>query len=130
MLHGAIIDENTAKGMIAMYRRYRVSTDRIASAVAFAMDQPEGANVNKATMGPTAQRRYSMLPLSLKVQDYAGSEKISHLPAKPSSSDAHARYAPPVGDLTLHAPRGNLAFFHRDHGYPSGLVLLGRIVTG
>jgi hypothetical protein len=41
-----------------------------------------------------------------------------------------AGYDPSVGELTLYAPWGNLAFFYRDHGYARGLVPLGTIVSG
>ena len=71
-----------------------------------------------------------MLPLTLEFQDYAGSEKISYLPRELDTSDVPAGYDPSVGDLTLYAPWGNLAFFYRDHGYARGLVHLGTVVSG
>ena len=71
-----------------------------------------------------------MLPLTLQFEDYAGSEKISSLPEKLDTSEVPAGYDPSVGDLTLYAPWGNLAFFYRDHGYAPGLVPLGSIVSG
>jgi len=71
-----------------------------------------------------------MLPLTLEFQDYAESEKISYLPEKLDTSNVPAGYDPSVGDLTLYAPWGNLAFFYRDHGYARGLVPLGTIVSG
>ncbi len=71
-----------------------------------------------------------MLPLTLQFEDYAGSEKISSLSETLDTSDVPAGYDPSVGDLTLYAPWGNLAFFYRDHGYARGLVPLGTIVSG
>jgi hypothetical protein len=43
-------------------------------------------------------------------RDYAASEKISDPPRRLNTSDVPAGYDPSVGDLTLHAPWGNLAF--------------------
>ena len=71
-----------------------------------------------------------MLPLTLRFEDYAGNEKISSLPTKLDTSDVPAGYDPSVGDLTLYAPWGNLAFFYRDHRYAHGLVPLGKVVSG
>ena len=72
----------------------------------------------------------AMLPLDLEFRDYAASEKISDPPRRLDTSDVPAGYDPSVGDLTLYAPWGNLAFFYRDHGYDRGLVPLGTIVSG
>jgi hypothetical protein len=77
-----------------------------------------------------ARSLVAMLPLDLEFRDYAASEKISDLPRRLDSSDVPAGHDPAVGDLTLYAPWGNLAFFYRDHGYARGLVPLGSIVSG
>jgi len=77
-----------------------------------------------------ARSLVEMLPLTLQFEDYAGSEKISSPPKKLDTSDAPVGYDPSVGDLTLYAPWGNLAFFYRDHGYAHGLVPLGTIESG
>lgn len=72
----------------------------------------------------------SMLPLTLSIKDYNGTEKICDLPQKLSISGAPSGFEPSAGDITLYAPWGNLAMFYRDFGYASGLILLGRIDTG
>ncbi len=72
----------------------------------------------------------NMLPLTLRFEDYARTEKVGTLPKKLDTSDVPAGYDPSVGDLTLYAPWGNLAFFYEDHGYARGLVPLGRVVSG
>ena len=72
----------------------------------------------------------SLLPLTLTLEDYAGTEKISYLPRKLSTEGAPAGSDPAVGDITYYAPWGNLAIFHRDFGYSSGLVILGKIDSG
>jgi len=79
---------------------------------------------------PSAQDFFSLLPLTLTLDDYASTEKISYLPRKLSTQGAPAGVDPDVGDITYYAPWGNLAIFYRDFGYASGLIRLGRIETG
>jgi len=45
----------TAEGMAKTYERYGISPDRIASVVAFAIDQPEDTTINELTVGPANQ---------------------------------------------------------------------------
>ena len=72
----------------------------------------------------------SLLPLNLTLQDYAGTEKISDLPKRLSTEGAPSGSNPSVGDITYYAPWGNLAIFHKDFRYSSGLVILGKIDSG
>lgn len=72
----------------------------------------------------------SLLPLSLSLEDYAATEKISDLPRRLSTEGAPAGYAAKAGDLTYYAPWGNLAIFHKPFGHASGLVRLGRLDDG
>ena len=72
----------------------------------------------------------SLLPLTLTLEDYAGTEKISNLPKRLSTEGAPSGIDPSVGDITYYAPWGNLAIFYRDFGYASGLVILGKIDSG
>jgi hypothetical protein len=46
----------------------------------------------------------SLLPLSLTLEDYAATEKISDLPKPLSTSSAPAGITPKVGDLAYYAP--------------------------
>jgi hypothetical protein len=69
----------------------------------------------------------TLLPMTLTLEDYAATEKISYLPRKLSTAGAPAGSDPSVGDVTYYAPWGNLAFFYRDFGYSTGLIQLGRI---
>lgn len=69
----------------------------------------------------------AQLPLTVTLEDYASTEKITYLPKKLSISDSPAGFDPDVGDITYYAPWGNLAIFYRDFGYASGLVNLGKI---
>jgi hypothetical protein len=72
----------------------------------------------------------SLLPLSLTLEDYASTEKISALPKHLSTDDAPHGFDPSVGDITYYAPWGNLALFHKDFRYSDGLVSLGTIDSG
>ncbi|EHL2525695.1 SDR family NAD(P)-dependent oxidoreductase, partial [Listeria monocytogenes] len=50
-----ITDKETEQGMTNLYKQYGITPDRIASIVAYAIDQPEDVNVNEFTVGPTSQ---------------------------------------------------------------------------
>ena len=78
----------------------------------------------------TNQDFISLLPLTLTLKDYAGTEKVSDLPKRLSTEGAPSGIDPSVGDITYYAPWGNLAIFYRDFGYSSGLVILGKIDRG
>lgn len=75
----------------------------------------------------TARDFLSLLPVTLALEDYASTEKISYLPKKLSTVGAPAGVDPSAGDIAYYVPWGNLAIFYRDFGYSSGLVKLGRI---
>ena len=91
-----------------------------------------GSTVLTATMHDNATSRdfMALLPLTLTLKDYAGTEKISDLPRKLSTQGAPPGSDPSVGDITLYAPWGNLAIFYRDFEYARGLIILGRIDGG
>jgi hypothetical protein len=72
----------------------------------------------------------SVLPLSLTLEDYASTEKISDLPRKLSTRGAPAGTDASVGDISYYAPWGNLAVFYRRSGYATGLVKIGAIDAG
>ena len=72
----------------------------------------------------------TLLPMTLTLEDYAATEKISYLPRKLSTAGAPAGSDPSVGDVTYYAPWGNLAIFYRDSRYARGLIQLGRIDSG
>jgi hypothetical protein len=82
-----------------------------------------------ATMydNPTARDFISLLPLTLELKDYNGTEKISYPPRKLSLKDAPSGSDPSIGDITYYSPWGNLAIFYRDFSYSDGLIKLGRI---
>jgi hypothetical protein len=85
-----------------------------------------------ATLDDNATSRdfIALLPLTLTLEDYNGTEKINKLEKKLSTKDAPAGIDPSVGDIAYYAPWGNVAFFYKDFGYSRGLVKLGRIDSG
>ncbi|WGE53498.1 cyclophilin-like fold protein [Actinobacillus equuli] len=81
----------------------------------------------------TARDFYAQLPLTMKLEDYASSEKIcSDIPKRLSTADSPQGYAGKQGDLTYYAPWGNLAIFYTDShvGYANGLVYFGKLTSG
>lgn len=76
---------------------------------------------------PAARDLLSMLPLTLKIEDYSTNEKIAYLPRKLTERGAapFAQEAP--GDLCYYAPWGNLVFFYDHYRYSTGLIRLGRL---
>ena len=72
----------------------------------------------------------ALLPVTLTLDDYNGTEKIGYLPKKLSTDDAPEGFTPSIGDIAYYAPWGNVAIFYRDFRYSKGLVLLGRIQSG
>lgn len=75
----------------------------------------------------TARDFAALLPLTLTLEDYASTEKISDLPRKLSTADAPAGTSASAGDIMHYAPWGNLAIFYRASGYAPGLVKLGTL---
>ncbi len=60
------------------------------------------------------------VPLTLTLEDYASTEKISDLPKRVSTEGAPSGSDPSVEDIAFYAPWGNLAIFYRDAGYANG----------
>jgi hypothetical protein len=91
----------------------------------------DGKTIEATLLGnATAQDFVSLMPMTLTLEDYASTEKISYLPRKLSTAGAPAGVDPAVGDITYYAPWGNLAIFYKDAGYANGLVKLGRLDSG
>lgn len=85
-----------------------------------------------ATLEDNATSRdfLAVLPLRVKLEDYAATEKIAYLPKKLSTEGAPAAIVPQAGDVTYYAPWGNLAIFHKDFRKSPGLVRLGHLDRG
>jgi hypothetical protein len=91
----------------------------------------EGARLT-ATLddNPTARDFLSLLPLTLNLEDYAATEKVSDLPRKLCVDGAPPGVAAAGRDVMYYAPWGNLAIFHKEFKYADGLIRLGRIDGG
>lgn len=91
---------------------------------------PDGELTATLLDNSTSHDFAALLPLTLTLRDFNGTEKISDLPTELSTADAPSGIDPDVGDLTYYAPWGNLAIFYRDFDYSRGLIKLGRIDAG
>ena len=89
-------------------------------------------DVYSVTLNNTRAAKYfaAMMPITLTLEDYAGSEKISNLPSRLDRSDSPAGTDAKKGDIAYYAPWGNIALFYGDAGYAHGLVALGKIDEG
>lgn len=79
---------------------------------------------------PASRDFMRMLPVTLRMKDYNGTEKIGDPPRKLSTQGAPDGYDPSPGDMALYAPWGNIAIFYRDFPWSRGLIPLGRITSG
>jgi hypothetical protein len=90
-----------------------------------------GTSVTATIDDTTAAKEFiSLLPLTLTLEDYNRTEKISDLPKKLSTQGAPEGVEPSRGDVAYYAPWGNLAIFYKDFPYSRGLVKLGGIDSG
>ncbi|MFH9412462.1 MULTISPECIES: cyclophilin-like fold protein [Streptomyces] len=77
---------------------------------------------------PAARDLASLLPLTLDLEDFHGTERIADPPRKLTTENAPGPQAPKTGDLTYYAPWGNLAIFYKDGASASSdLLILGHI---
>ncbi|MCI0429882.1 MAG: cyclophilin [Rhodospirillales bacterium] len=115
-----------ACAMALMPAMAALSQDMNTMNIRFTID---GKELVTATLmdNATARDFLALLPITLTLEDHAGTEKISYLPRKLSTAGAPAGSDPSVGDIAYYAPWGNLAIFYKDFGYSRGFVLLGRI---
>lgn len=89
-----------------------------------------GGETATATLEDTPMARdfAALLPLTLTLTDYAGTERIAQLPRKLSkAAGAPSGLAPQAGDIAYYAPWGNLAVFIGPDAHDKGLERLGRI---
>ncbi|TDP94860.1 hypothetical protein EV186_10592 [Labedaea rhizosphaerae] len=87
--------------------------------------RPVDATLNdSATAGDLA----TLLPLTLELKDFHGTERIGYPPRKLTTAPAPTPTAAKAGDLAYYAPWGNLALFHRDGPAASpDLLVLGHL---
>ena len=68
----------------------------------------------------------SLLPLSVKAEDFNSTEKIFYLSKKLNTQNEPDGINPKAGDITYYAPWGNIAIFYKDFRYSNNLIYLGR----
>lgn len=76
-----------------------------------------------------ANEFYRQLPLTIKVSDYAGSEKIFYLPQRLNTANTPLAQGA-AGTIAYYAPWGNVALFYGKCDGASGLYALGEVVEG
>lgn len=69
----------------------------------------------------------SRLPLTVTLQDYAGTEKIFYPDSALATHGVSKGLNPSPGDITIYVPWGNVAIYYKEAGYSSDLIRLGRI---
>lgn len=78
---------------------------------------------------PSSRDFVKMLPLTLTMTDYNGTEKIATLPQRLSTLNAPDGFVPQAGDLAFYAPWGNIAIFYKDFSWSAGLIRLGSVTS-
>ncbi|MEU7474163.1 cyclophilin-like fold protein [Streptomyces sp. NPDC044984] len=77
---------------------------------------------------PAARDFAALLPLTLDLKDFHGTERVTDLPRKLDTAGAPEPVAATVGDIAYYAPWGNLALFYQDGPAPSpDLLVLGHL---
>jgi hypothetical protein len=68
---------------------------------------------------PAARDFAALLPLTLDLKDFHGTERVADLPRELDTTGAPEPVAATVGDIAYYAPWGNLALFYQDGPAPS-----------
>jgi hypothetical protein len=89
----------------------------------------DGRAVNAVLNDSPAARDFSeLLPLTLDLKDFHGTERVADLPRKLDTAGAPEPVAATVGDIAYYAPWDNLALFYQDGPAPSpDLLVLGHL---
>lgn len=77
---------------------------------------------------PAANSLYNQLPLSIELEDYAGSEKIFYPPEELDTSNSPIAQGP-AGTLAYYAPWGDVAIFYSECNGSTGLYELGEAIS-
>ncbi|MFD5872242.1 cyclophilin-like fold protein [Streptomyces sp. NPDC060322] len=87
--------------------------------------RPVDATLNDS---PAARDLASLLPLTLDLSDFHGTERIADPPRKLTTEGAPEPAPAKVGDIAYFAPWGNLAIFYKDGPSASeDLLILGHL---
>lgn len=68
----------------------------------------------------------SLIPLSVKAEDFNSTEKIFYLSKKLNIENEPDDINPKAGDITYYAPWGNIAIFYKNFRYSNNLIYLGK----
>lgn len=68
----------------------------------------------------------SLLPLSVKAEDFNSTEKIFYLSKKLNTQNEPDGINPKAGDITYYSPWGNIAIFYKNFRYSNNLIYLGK----
>lgn len=68
----------------------------------------------------------SLLPLSVKSEDFNSTEKIFYLSKKLNTQNEPDGINPKAGDITYYAPWGNISIFYKNFRYSNNLIYLGK----
>ncbi|MFB7223617.1 cyclophilin-like fold protein [Streptomyces sp. NPDC056227] len=80
------------------------------------------------TDSPAARDLASLLPLTLELEDFHGTERIGYPLRKLTTDGTPQPSAAKAGDLAYYAPWGNLALFYKNGPSPSAdLLILGHL---
>ncbi|KOT78378.1 hypothetical protein ADK70_34575 [Streptomyces rimosus subsp. pseudoverticillatus] len=109
--------------------RARASGRNIPMVIRVTLDgRPVEATLNDS---PAARDLTKLLPLTLGLKDFHGTERVADLPRKLDTSGAPEPAAAKVGDIAYYAPWGNLALFYQDGPSASAdLLILGHLDVG
>lgn len=77
---------------------------------------------------PVATSLYNQLPLSVDLEDYAGSEKIFYPPEELDTSNSPIAQGP-AGTLAYYVPWGDVAIFYSECNGSTGLYELGEAIS-
>jgi hypothetical protein len=132
MLSGTVADARAEVGGPAVPALPREASHQRTSVMKIGIKVEDKIITATLLDNETARDFISLLPLTLTLEDYAATEKISFLSRKlstkgmpmPGGSD------PKIGDITYYAPWGNLAIFHKNFEYSNVLFKLGSIDSG
>ena len=90
-----------------------------------------GTNLRATLLdNPSAKDFASMLPLSLKLENYGSNEKIGYLPRKLTTKGSGPFSNESIGDLAYYAPWGNFIFYYGPYHYSQGVIRLGNMIDG
>ena len=78
----------------------------------------------------TTEDFISKLPMTVTIEDYNNTEKISRFSDEIYKDTAAAGLKPSVGDVALYAPWGNLSIFYKEWSYSDDLIPMGHIESG